>query len=441
MRNVESEQVPTPAGPRILLFDLSRHAHLPSYLHYLIESWCERDAAGSLDILVWHTFLQERADVVSHAERAPRRNVRFVTLTASERREKEALESDDATLKIPFHNLLKIGARAPYAAVFDWQLLGRYARRLAATRSFVIHVDHYLPLLAAGFEVPGPLSGIYFGPTFHYGDPAGVSSVPSGGPVQRLGEKFVLARVLRQPQLGTLFFLDRFAAEHAGSLPHGKKVTFLADPVKLDPVSPERVTALRNELGIESSRTVFLLFGQLARRKGIAELLEAIQRLPADDCGRICLALVGTIHPTYRAQLDVWLEALLARCPVQVVTRYDFIPQADLPAYFQFADVVLAPYLRHAGMSGILLLAAAAGKPVLSSSWGLMGELTRRYRLGLTVDATESGVIAAALQRFVRANPSTLCDPAQMRQLAEEHHADHFGATLLQHFGVVDVAS
>jgi hypothetical protein len=64
------------AVPRILIFDLSRHIHLPGYLHLLVEFWCHNVSAGELSIVTWHTFLRSHADVVRLAEQAPRRPLR-----------------------------------------------------------------------------------------------------------------------------------------------------------------------------------------------------------------------------------------------------------------------------------------------------------------------------------------------------------------------------
>jgi glycosyltransferase involved in cell wall biosynthesis len=97
------------------------------------------------------------------------------------------------------------------------------------------------------------------------------------------------------------------------------------------------------------------------------------------------------------------------------------------------ADVILAPYQRHVGMSGILLLAAAAQKPVLSSNYGLMGEIVRRYELGLTVDSTEPKEIAKGLTRFLVEDSDKLCDRAKMKSFAEQNSAEEFARVIFEH--------
>ena len=102
-------------------------------------------------------------------------------------------------------------------------------------------------------------------------------------------------------------------------------------------------------------------------------------------------------------------------------------------AYFQIADVVLAPYQRHVGMSGILLLAAAANKPVLCSNYGLMGEMVRRYHLGLTVDSSQPQEIAKGLIKFLEiSNPLELCDPLPMQNWVKQNSASEFSRIIFE---------
>ncbi len=120
---------------------------------------------------------------------------------------------------------------------------------------------------------------------------------------------------------------------------------------------------------------------------------------------------------------------------MQVVTRLGYVPDGEVSAYFHLADVVVAPYPRHAGMSGVVLLAAAAGRPVLTSSYGLVGELTRRRSLGLAVDVCQQAALVEGLQRFLLADPTSLCDPVELGRAAREHEAGRFAAVLLRGSG------
>ncbi len=63
-------------------------------------------------------------------------------------------------------------------------------------------------------------------------------------------------------------------------------------------------------------------------------------------------------------------------------------------------DVVLIPYQRHVGSSGLLIWAASAGKPVITQDFGLIGALTRAYKLGQTVDTKNWHIVWQDLSRI-----------------------------------------
>lgn len=419
---------------RLLVFDLSAHLHLPAYLRLLIESWNARAPAGELTLVVHPTFAGNHADVVELAERAPRGNVRILTPTEEEhRRRRQPPRATPASAGLTDARTFAGAMRGDVGATtlpYEWQLLRWYAGKIGATRALIVHVDAYLLLLAAGVEPPCPLSGIFFAPMFHYG---GLGCRPSSEQEQALAlrQKFLLARVLRQERIHRLFMLDPFAVEGTLGFPNREKVVYLPDPVPRNRATAAQVAALRAKLGVDPGRSVLLMFGHLTPRKGCSQLLDALTRLPEDTCRSISVVFAGVVRPDYRPELERRTVALCAERPVEVIRRFGFVAHEDVAAYFRMADVVLTPYPRHPGMSGVVLLAAAAGVPVLGASYGLMGEYVRRYRLGVTVDATDPEDIAAGLSRLLAGATAGLVDQARMRRVAKQHEASRFGATLL----------
>jgi glycosyltransferase involved in cell wall biosynthesis len=422
-------------GPRILLFDLTRHIHLPGYLRFLVRFWVERDLAGELSLLVWHTFPGEHPDIAELAEMAPRRNVRFVALETAERKQKLRLELEPEKQAIEFTELLARGSAAQFGAVFDWELLARYARTTRADRLFVLYLDQYLPLLAAGLEPPAPIAGIHFASRFQYAEQRLDRGAPVN-PARALRERFVLTRALRQSTLDTLFVLDPYAVAAIQRLPRGDKARFLPDPVELPIATSSQTAAMKQALGIEPGRRVLLLFGSLSERKGLAPLLEGLHRLDPTTAGQLCVVLAGVAHPSQREKLDASIAALTQVQPVQVVHRYGFVPEGDLPALFGVADVALTLYPNHAGSSGVLLLAAAAGKPVLGTEFGAIGGLIRDYELGITVRVGEPAAVRAALTRVAESDPAQLASRAGQRRLIVERRPERFAELIFESLGV-----
>jgi glycosyltransferase involved in cell wall biosynthesis len=191
---------------------------------------------------------------------------------------------------------------------------------------------------------------------------------------------------------------------------------------------------MRDKLNIDPNRQIFLLFGSFeAERKGIYQFLAALLLLSHELSQKVCLLIVGNAGPEEQGHIKEQIDLVSKLRPIQVRTRFEFIPDELVSQYFQLADVALALYQRHVGMSGILLLAAAAQKPVLSTDYGLMGELVRRYQLGLAVDSTSQEQIKAGLTRFLLEPVDELGDRIQMKSFAEQNSAQKFAEVIFQH--------
>jgi glycosyltransferase involved in cell wall biosynthesis len=170
----------------------------------------------------------------------------------------------------------------------------------------------------------------------------------------------------------------------------------------------------------------------LTERKGISKLLQSLWLLNPEDYQNIALAIVGEASPDQREKIETQIVSLCHKFPIQIYRNYQFVPEADVQAYFEVSDLILAPYQNHVGMSGILILAAAKQKPVISSNYGLMGEIIQRYQLGLAVDSTDPQSIAQGIQRYLNNQSQVLWNQETMQQFALQNTAEKFASTLLQ---------
>ena len=417
MKFVRSNISQSSTNSKLLLFDLIVGGHHGSYIQHLIESWCEEELSGILNIVVSPNFLQVHSDVVDIALKHKRVSINFIPITSEE---EASLHSNKSSI------------RRAFRAFGEWELLCKYAEKLGATHCLIMYFDTCELPLTAGMKSPCPFSGIYFRPTFHYGDFADYA--PSWkDKVQQWREKFTLGRILRHPQLQTLFCLDPFAVKHIGAkFSTQAEVVHLPDPVQIHQNYKFQQNKLPESIGIDPDRRVFLLFGALTGRKGIFQLLEAILLLPSELCRKLCILLVGSVDHAGQANIKSKVATICQDQPVKIIEHYEFVPERDVPAYFQLADVVLATYQRHVGMSGILLLAAAARKPLLSSNYGLMGEIVRRYSLGIAVDSTVPSEIAKGLTRFLLESPQEFCDQGQMEIFAKQNDSRTFASKIFQ---------
>src|SRR5207253_2170386 len=181
----------------------------------------------------------------------------------------------------------------------------------------------------------------------------------------------------------------------------------LRDEVGLDPVQVrviphgafEYLTRLPEEkpLPLElagAEGPVVLCFGLLRPYKGSENLIEAYGRAARAGTGAD-LWIVGTprmdVGPLRR-------QAAAAGGRVRFVTR--FVDEAEIPAIFRRADLVVLPYL-DAEHSGVLYTGLAFGKPLVLSAVGGFPEVAATGAARL-VPPGDVNSLAAALDDLVR---------------------------------------
>jgi glycosyltransferase involved in cell wall biosynthesis len=175
--------------------------------------------------------------------------------------------------------------------------------------------------------------------------------------------------------------------ERVHVIPHGA-LTHLAEP----PTGPPP---------FQTESPVALFFGLLRPYKGLDVLLEAWRGIEGAE-----LWIVGM------PRFDVAPLSEAAPSSVRFVPR--FVPDAELPAYFRRADLVVLPYLE-ADQSGVLFTALAFGKPLLLSDVGGFPEIAATGA-ARTVPAGKSAALREALREL-------LGDQARLAEMASNARA------------------
>ena len=198
--------------------------------------------------------------------------------------------------------------------------------------------------------------------------------------------------VIIHTESGRVRLIDEFGveAERITVIPHGA-FDYLA---RLD----ERV-ALPAELAT-TDRPVVLAFGLIRPYKGTEDLLAAIESIPGAE-----LWIVGMPRMDMTA-----IRAAAAELGDRVRLIERFVPDPELPAFFERADVVALPY-HHIEQSGILYTAMAFGKPLVLTDVGGFHEIAEQGAAILT-PPRDVGALAAALR-------DVLGDDARRAGLAE----------------------
>lgn len=212
------------------------------------------------------------------------------------------------------------------------------------------------------------------------------------------------------------------AAPFAGS----EKVHFVPDVAALA-TGMSKATA-RASLGLHDDRQLLLLaYGSLSERKGVAPLIEAVASRTCPP--EVAVLLAGGQDDFTRAVLASPAARAL-RIAGRLYERVGFLDDQDESLVHAAADLAWAGYLRFYGMSGVLLQAAAGGLPVIGSREGLVGWLIRQHGLGVDVDVTDAGDVAAGIARLAGDPSARAAAAARGRELARRHTPEAFGAAI-----------
>jgi glycosyltransferase involved in cell wall biosynthesis len=317
------------------------------------------------------------------------------------------------------------------SAAFLSSLLDKYCKRFPTRHVLLMNLQENILSLGAQIRAPTSLSGIVFLPGFFYLAEMAADSLRARA-YYALQNRVVRTRLLTHPDMRVLFFLDQAVVAGLNELGTAKAV-YLPDPVHLPqrPLTATEASDTRRRFGVPADRKLFLLFGDLRPRKGLWKLFAALAGLSAEECSRISVAIVG--HAETQIEDRIGAEtARLSGKQISVVRRMGYVSDAERDAWFDIADVVIAPYIRHLGSSGVLLLAAANRKPVISQDFGLMGRLTREHCLGVAVDTRDPKALAQAMRNFLGAAAPAEFDPEAAYAFAQSQSAERFGAVLIE---------
>ncbi|MBL8059967.1 MAG: glycosyltransferase [Chthonomonas sp.] len=241
-----------------------------------------------------------------------------------------------------------------------------------------------------------PFAGMLIGRQFHAGN--------------KLRDRIfrpVFRRLLKLPRLRKLLILDGQLVEYVRSWKGAEKVVHSPDVGYLANTGPN--TDPRSELGLPKDAFLVLAYGALSLRKGVAEVLAGTSLSE-----KACVVLAG--------RRDTEVEALLQgetatslRSKGRLCEIKGFLDDRQESLAFHACDVVWLGYRNWLGMSGVLILAAIARKPVICHCEGLIPSLVKKYNLGLVIDISDSSAVKEAIdlissnvvlkQEFAQAGP------------------------------------
>lgn len=191
---------------------------------------------------------------------------------------------------------------------------------------------------------------------------------------------------------------------------------------------------VRCHIGIPLNAFVLLVYGSLSQRKGIKELLQAVDSPDAPPGLMILLA----------GDPDPFVKKLLATHDVQKLRdkgvlkeRLFFHSPEDEYRVFRAADAVWLGYVGGSyGSSGVLYQAGSIGTPLIATSRGLIGWLTEQHGLGLTIEPTDYSAVIESLNYLYSDAEQNIKFGENGMHYASNHTAKKFGDAVCNHLSL-----
>ena len=314
----------------------------------------------------------------------------------------------------------------------SWSIAEKYARNLRVDHCMFLEMNLYQPALGLprARNVPFQISGILFFPYIRIEADNSSFFERFKTKLERYRKYWQTRWVLSNPQMKVIFLLnDAEGAQQLNAI-HGTS-KFRALP---DPVLPREGDEGESTPPFESTdtRVHFLFFGAMREQKGVRELIRAMHMLSEEETKQTALHLLGKSSEDFAGELPHLIKKLTqAQRHLYVQHEDRFLDYVELEKALDDCDVVLAPYLRTEGSSGVIGHAAKHRKPVVGPNTGLIGALIRDYELGKTVNTSDPPAIADAI-RCALNDAREFAKKKGMKRYVDERSPEQFASTIIE---------
>ncbi len=254
------------------------------------------------------------------------------------------------------------------------QALAKCFRKSGAHEIFMTNFDEIasgcLRRAAVGVYPPevlqGRINGVYFRPRF---------LANKFWPVGNIIKAFGFRRLCQRSWFKNIYLADEYLTDEGGQTYAGPRFVFLPDPWSGNFSHDKEIS--RRKLNLPIDKYIFLHYGIGTRRKGLHLVIRTLLEIaPPHEIFLLCAGKLADDR-----ELLQGLAELEKRGVAKIMNRY--VTEAEEELCFSACDVVLLPYVKHFGSSGVLSRAAAAGKMVLASDEGLVAKRVKKHNLGM----------------------------------------------------------
>lgn len=185
------------------------------------------------------------------------------------------------------------------------------------------------------------------------------------------------------------------SAERVSVIPFGLNI--------LVPDTDLTAAQAKQRLGIAADEHAILFYGRIVAYKGLDCLVEAFNQLASRDA-KARLIIAGEPMKGSEDYIESVRQAIAAnQGSERILSRLEFVPEAETELYFKAADVLVLPY-KNIFESGVLFLAYRFGLPVIASDVGSFGEQLARGKAGVVFEAGNAAALANSLEAFFKSD-------------------------------------
>lgn len=178
--------------------------------------------------------------------------------------------------------------------------------------------------------------------------------------------------------------------------------------------APDR-SVVRESLGFPARSPLLLTVRNLEARMGLDTLIRAMAIL-RQAVPEVLLLIGGT------GSLRVALESLVASLRLHAQVRFlGYIPDSDLPQYYQAADAFILPTRELEGFGLITVEALACGTPVLGTAIGATPEILDTLDRSLTFRKATPEVMAQQIREILVTTGQDEGAATRLRQACRRH--------------------
>jgi glycosyltransferase involved in cell wall biosynthesis len=139
---------------------------------------------------------------------------------------------------------------------------------------------------------------------------------------------------------------------------------------------------------VKEEQGTLLFFGRILHYKGLDILLKALEKVRKQVCFKLIIAGEGDLNP-YQELITKELKP-----SIEIINRY--IPENEVPEYFQRASIIVLPY-REASQSGVIPIAYAFKKAVICTNVGSLPEVIDNNRTGILIEPENPELLAKSI--------------------------------------------